>query len=250
MSNPHPHGTLILVRHGQSVANLTTTYAGWLDSDLTTRGIEEARRCGQFLKTHGICIDCCFASYLRRSIRTLLTILDVTDQMWVPTFKTWCLNECHCGQFTGLTPSQITERFGSATFTRWRTVYNNPPPLLAPDDPRSPLLDPRYRTVDPRVLPMGESLQMAWQRLEGYWNQTIMPEVYAGKVVLVVCHGNIIRAIRRALEGLSERDIMEKGVVANGFPLVYRFDGKRMVTRVTLGDRAVRKTCKAQSQII
>jgi 2,3-bisphosphoglycerate-dependent phosphoglycerate mutase len=243
-------GVLVIVRHGQSVANLTSTYAGWYDSDLTSKGIDDAHRCALFLKNAGLRFDLCFASYLRRSIRTLWTILDVMDQMYVPTFTTWRLNECHCGQFTGLTPTEISAKFGRSTFTRWRQIYNCPPPMLAPDDMRSPLCDPHYSGVSPRELPLGESLQMAWNRLEGYWNREVMTAVHAGKTVLVVCHGNIIRGIRRAVEGMSEAEMMGKTVIANGFPIVYQFEGRALISKSTLGEKTARKACKAGSQVI
>jgi 2,3-bisphosphoglycerate-dependent phosphoglycerate mutase len=173
MSSDGPRGTLIVVRHGQSEGNINNELSGWLDSDLTEHGVADARRCGALLKQAGISIDISFCSYLRRTIRTLWTILDVMDQMWVPTFKTWRLNECHCGQFTGLTSPQIIKRFGHTNYKQWRTNFTFAPPPLASGDPRSPALDPRYRGVDASHLPMGESLEMCWRRLERYWAEEI-----------------------------------------------------------------------------
>jgi 2,3-bisphosphoglycerate-dependent phosphoglycerate mutase len=250
MGSNGPRGTLVLVRHGRSEANIHGEFAGWLDSDLTSDGIDDAKRCGALLQQAGVTIDVGFCSYLRRSIRSLWTIIDVMDRMWIPTFKTWRLNECHCGQYTGLTLKQIIERFGQADYKRWRTRFTAAPPPLARGDPRSPALDPRYRCVDARELPMGESLEMCWRRLERYWTVEVRGAILQGKTVLVVCHGNIIRAIQKSVERLTPADTMARNIIPNGCPVVYRFAGDKVVSRQILGLAAMRKAAIACSQVI
>ena len=243
-------GMLVIVRHGESVANKTVTYAGWLDSDLTERGIHDAERCAGYLKDAGICFDACFCSVLKRAIRTMWTITDVLDQMWVPTYSTWRLNECHCGQFTAMKQAVIKKQFKDDSFRRWRVDYKCPPPLLDRNDERAPAFDRRYSGVRPEELPLGESLEMAWRRLEPFWNREIMRRVKAGQKVLVVSHGNLIRAMRVHVERMNPLVLNKMKVIANGYPLVYRFNNGILKSKEILGSKAQRKVDASKSQVI
>jgi 2,3-bisphosphoglycerate-dependent phosphoglycerate mutase len=242
--------SLVIVRHGQSTANLAFTYAGWMNSGLTSRGIADANGCGRMLLNLGVDFSFCFCSALTRSSETLSLIKTAMGQPSLATMSSWRLNECHCGQYTGMNAQMIDAQFGLTEFRKWRTSYNIVPPLLDSGDPRSPYSDPLYERVDKSQLPLGESLEMCWTRLEPLWSKEIMPRIERGQNVLVVSHGNIIRAMRKNLESLSEADVMGKKVVANGFPLVYHFSGGRLSRKDTLGNRKERKAMKAVSQVI
>ena len=243
-------GVLVIVRHGESVANHTATYAGWFDSDLTEKGISDAVRCAGYLKSANITFDVCFSSFLKRSIRTLWTITDELDQMWVPSHASWRLNECHCGDFTATKTAASQRKYGPNVFARWRGEYTCPPPMLDRNDIRAPMFDTRYSSVDPAELPLGESLEMAWKRLQPLWDNEIIPRVKNGEKVLIVSHGNLIRAMRIHLENLNPTVLSRMKVIPNGYPLVYRFHGEKLHSREILGDTTQRKADKEQSQVI
>jgi 2,3-bisphosphoglycerate-dependent phosphoglycerate mutase len=228
-------GILVIIRHGQSVHNEKNILAGWIDSELSPKGIAEARHCAGLLKESGIDFDICFCSWLRRSIRTLWTILDCNDIMHTPVISSWKLNECHCGEYTGLKFMSLKADPSAEAFHKWRVTYDVPPPMLTKDDPRSPLVDKKYKNVNPDDLPLGESLEMAWKRAEDFWKKEIMSRVYEGKNVLVVTHGNLIRAMKRFCEGISIQEMMGKGVVANGRILVYEYEGSKLMASNLLG---------------
>jgi 2,3-bisphosphoglycerate-dependent phosphoglycerate mutase len=242
--------TLVLVRHGQSVSNVNTTFAGWIDSDLTPKGIDDADRCARLIGRLHIQFAFCFCSVLKRSAKTLAHIKNILGQTSVPTISNWRLNECHCGQYTGLNFRQISSGYDLDRFKKWRTVYDFPPPPLDPTDPRSPMSDPLYKGIDPAQLPMGESLEMCWNRLQPFWGGEIIPKVMAGQNILVVTHGNIMRAMRKEVESLSAAEIMSKAVVPNGFPIVYHFQNGKLTARQVLGDRQDRKMRQTASQVI
>ncbi|OHS94923.1 2,3-bisphosphoglycerate-dependent phosphoglycerate mutase 2 [Tritrichomonas foetus] len=240
-------GHLVLVRHGQSESNLAGYYAGWIDCDLTAKGINDAKFAASLLRAENIEFDFAYSSYLKRAIRTKWTILDELDQMYIPTLATWRLNECHCGNFTGLTQKQMIEKYGFSTFHNWREGFTVPPPLLSSDNSLAPIWDPHYSNLDPSVLPLGESLEMAWKRLLPFWLDIVMKNIIDGKNVLVVTHGNIIRAIMKFVE---KADQMEKKVMANGYPIVYTFQREKLVGKKILGNKEEREAAAMTSQII
>jgi 2,3-bisphosphoglycerate-dependent phosphoglycerate mutase len=231
-------GKLILVRHGQSIWNVENLFTGWHDVDLSEAGRAEARSAGQQLLAENLSIDVAFTSVLKRAIRTLWLILDETDRMWVPVERSWRLNERHYGALQGLNKAQTVEKHGEAQVKIWRRSYDVPPPPLSPDDPRHPRHDPRYRGVDPALLPATESLKDTLARVLPYWNQRIAPELQAGRNALVVAHGNSLRAMVKMLDGRSEADIVELNI-PTGVPLLYELDAG-LVPRASryLGDPA------------
>ena len=188
-------GKLILVRHGQSVWNVENLFTGWHDVDLTDLGRREAVQAGQELLAEKLEPHLVFTSVLKRAIRTLWLMLDTMDRMWLPVELSWRLNERHYGALQGLDKAQTVAQHGEAQVKLWRRSYDIPPPLMAADDPRHPRFDPRYAGVDPAVLPSGESLKDTLARVLPFWESRMVPELRAGKNILVVAHGNSNRSI-------------------------------------------------------
>ncbi|MCW5569787.1 MAG: 2,3-diphosphoglycerate-dependent phosphoglycerate mutase [Steroidobacteraceae bacterium] len=229
-------GKLILVRHGQSVWNLENLFTGWTDVDLTEQGRAEAQQAGAEIRRAGLSIDLAFTSVLKRAIRTLWYILDETDRMWVPVERSWRLNERHYGALQGLDKAQTVARHGEAQVKIWRRSYDIPPPPLTPDDERHPRFDPRYAEVDPALLPATESLKDTLARVLPFWSGRIAPPLRAGRNVIVVAHGNSLRALVKMLENVSEADIVELNI-PTGVPRVYELDDSlRPVASRYLGD--------------
>jgi 2,3-bisphosphoglycerate-dependent phosphoglycerate mutase len=231
-------GRLILVRHGQSIWNVENLFTGWYDVDLSETGREEAARAGRELLKENLEPKIAFTSLLKRAIRTLWLILDATDRMWLPVEGSWRLNERHYGALQGLNKAQTVEKHGEAQVKIWRRSYDIPPPALPLDDPRHPRFDPRYADIDPQLLPATESLKDTLARVLPFWERRIVPELRAGKTVLVVAHGNSLRALVKMLDGMSESDIVEFNI-PTGIPLLYELDEQiQPVSRRFLGDPA------------
>jgi 2,3-bisphosphoglycerate-dependent phosphoglycerate mutase len=245
-------GKLVLVRHGQSTWNLENLFTGWTDVDLTPLGREEARQAGLELKREGLVPDVVFTSVLKRAIRTEWIMLDEMDLQWLPVERTWRLNERHYGALQGLNKAQTVERHGEAQVLIWRRSYDIPPPPLSADDPRHPRFDPRYREVAAADLPATESLKDTLARVLPYWEERVAPELLRGRQVLIVAHGNSLRALVKMLDGLSEQAIVELNI-PTGVPLLYELDDalKPRSSRY-LGDaeaiRAAAEAVKRQTQ--
>jgi 2,3-bisphosphoglycerate-dependent phosphoglycerate mutase len=212
-----------LVRHGQSTWNVENLFTGWHDVDLSELGRQEAAQAGRELLREKLDPRIAFTSVLKRAIRTLWIILDTTDRMWIPVERSWRLNERHYGALQGLDKAQTVEKHGAAQVKIWRRSYDIPPPALAPDDPRHPRFDPRYAQVDPALLPATESLKDTLGRVLPFWEARIAPELRAGRDVLVVAHGNSLRAMVKMLDGMSETDIVEFNI-PTGVPMLYELD--------------------------
>ena len=231
-------GKLILVRHGQSVWNVENLFTGWHDVDLSDQGRREAAQAGRELQREKLEPQIAFTSVLRRAIRTLWLILDTTDRMWVPVEGSWRLNERHYGALEGLNKAQTVEKHGEAQVKIWRRSYDIPPPALEFDDPRHPRFDPRYGDVDPASLPAAESLKDTLSRVLPYWESRIVPELRAGKNVLIVAHGNSLRALIKMLDMMSESDIVEFNI-PTGIPILYELDEQlQPLGHRFLGDQA------------
>jgi 2,3-bisphosphoglycerate-dependent phosphoglycerate mutase len=218
-------GRLILVRHGQSTWNLENLFTGWTDVDLAALGRTEAQQAGRELLREKLGIDVSFTSVLKRAIRTLWIMLDEMDCMWVPVERSWRLNERHYGALQGLDKARTVAQYGEAQVKLWRRSYDIPPPPLAADDPRHPRFDPRYAGVDPRELPASESLRDTLARVLPFWHARIAPELRSGRNVLVVAHGNSLRAMVKMLDDVSESEITELNI-PTGVPLAYELDAE------------------------
>jgi len=229
-------GKLILVRHGQSVWNVENLFTGWHDIDLSDQGRLEAISAGRELERLNFKPHIAFTSVLKRAIRTLWLILDTTDLMWIPVERSWRLNERHYGALQGLNKAQTVAEHGAAQVQLWRRSYDVPPPPLGSDDPRHPRFDPRYADVDPKWLPAAESLKDTLSRVLPYWESRIVPELRANKNVLIVAHGNSLRALVKMLDMMSETDIVEFNI-PTGIPMLYELDEQLQPTsRRFLGD--------------
>jgi 2,3-bisphosphoglycerate-dependent phosphoglycerate mutase len=231
-------GKLILVRHGQSTWNVENLFTGWHDVDLSDLGRQEAARAGRDLLAEKLEPHIAFTSVLKRAIRTLWLMLDTIDRMWTPTELSWRLNERHYGALQGLDKAQTVERHGENQVKIWRRSYDIPPPALDLDDPRHPRFDARYAEISPRLLPATESLKDTLARVLPYWESRIVPELRAGKNVLIVAHGNSLRALVKMLDGMSESEIVEFNI-PTGIPMLYDLDEQLLPrSRRFLGDPA------------
>ena len=218
-------GKLILVRHGQSTWNLENLFTGWTDVDLTEQGRLEAAQAGRELLKERLEPGIAFTSVLKRAIRTLWIMLDGMDRMWIPVERSWRLNERHYGALQGLNKAQTVAQHGEAQVKIWRRSYDIPPPALAADDERHPRLDPRYAGVPPDELPATESLKDTLARVLPYWHARIAPELRSGRNVLVVAHGNSLRAMVKMLDAVPESEIVELNI-PTGVPLLYDLDAE------------------------
>jgi 2,3-bisphosphoglycerate-dependent phosphoglycerate mutase len=231
-------GKLILVRHGQSIWNVENLFTGWYDIDLSDKGRLEAAQAGRDLQKENLLPDIAFTSVLKRAIRTLWLMLDTTDRMWTPVERHWRLNERHYGALQGLNKAETVAQHGDAQVKIWRRSYDTPPPPMSVDDPRHPRFDPRYAGVDPKSLPATESLKDTLARVLPFWESRIVPELRANKTVLVVAHGNSLRALVKMLDMMSESDIVEFNI-PTGIPMLYELDEQlQPVSRRFLGDPA------------
>ena len=227
---------LVLLRHGESTWNRENRFTGWTDVDLTQAGIDQARDAGRLLAKEGLRFDLAHTSRLKRAIRTLWLVLDEMDLMWIPVRRSWRLNERHYGDLQGLNKAETASRFGDAQVLVWRRSYDTPPPALDEDDERYPGQDPRYADVDPALLPRTECLADTVDRFLPYWNDAILPDIRAGKRVLIAAHGNSLRALVRYLDGVSDEDIVALNI-PTGVPLVYELDASFAAIRsYYLGD--------------
>ncbi len=240
-------GKLVLCRHGQSQWNLENLFTGWHDVDLTEQGLAEARSAGQLLGQLDFQFDLAYTSVLKRAIRTLWIILDEMDLMWIPVERSWKLNERHYGALQGLNKAETAALHGDEQVKIWRRSYDIPPPALDTTDQRHPSHDPRYAGVTD--LPGSESLKMTLERVQPYWEQTIAPQLRAGKNVLIAAHGNSLRALVKMLDGISDQDITEFNI-PTGVPILYDLDAAlKPRSREFLGDpEAIRKAAEAVAQ--
>jgi 2,3-bisphosphoglycerate-dependent phosphoglycerate mutase len=215
---------LVLVRHGQSTWNLENRFTGWTDVDLTDLGRSEAHEAGKMLLEGGFQFDIAYTSVLKRAIRTLNIIQEVMDLEWIPVIRAWQLNERHYGSLQGLNKAEMAVNYGEAQVKLWRRSYDVPPPALDPGDDRHPKHDRRYASLAPDELPSTESLKLTLQRVLPYWHASLAPDIKSGKRLLIVAHGNSIRALVKYLDHISDTEITELNI-PTGLPLVYELDG-------------------------
>jgi 2,3-bisphosphoglycerate-dependent phosphoglycerate mutase len=214
--------TLILLRHGQSQWNELNLFTGWVDVRLTDQGKAEATRGGELMAESGLLPDVLHTSVLSRAIQTADLALDAADRLWIPVKRSWRLNERHYGALQGKDKAQTLEEFGNEQFMLWRRSFDVPPPELPADDEFSQVDDPRYVGIDGEV-PATESLKLVIDRMMPYWHSDIVPDLQAGKTVLVTAHGNSLRGLVKHLENISDDDIAALNI-PTGIPLVYKLD--------------------------
>ncbi|HNP89474.1 MAG: 2,3-bisphosphoglycerate-dependent phosphoglycerate mutase [Microgenomates group bacterium ADurb.Bin219] len=214
---------LVLLRHGESLWNKENRFTGWIDVGLTEKGKKEAEIAGQTLKKEGYSFDCIFTSVLKRATQTTELVLREMALANIPLIKDWRLNERHYGNLQGLNKAETAAKYGEEQVKIWRRSYAVRPPGLSPDDPTSPAKDPLYQNVDPKQLPLTESLADVVNRVLPCWEKEIAPLVKKGKRVLISAHGNSLRALIKYLDNLSEKEIEELNL-PTGIPLVYELD--------------------------
>lgn len=214
---------LVLLRHGESVWNKSNQFTGWTDVDLSEKGEQEAIDAGRVLKEEGYTFEKAYTSVLKRAIRTLNLALDELDQAWIPVEKHWRLNERHYGALQGLNKKETAKKEGEEKVHIWRRSYDVPPPELEPSDKRFPKHEPQYQDFSEDVLPKTECLKDTVERFLPYWHDHIVPDLKAGKKLLIAAHGNSLRALVKYLDHISDEEI--PGVnIPTGLPLVYELD--------------------------
>jgi 2,3-bisphosphoglycerate-dependent phosphoglycerate mutase len=195
---------LVLIRHGQSEWNLENRFTGWWDVDITAKGVAEARAAGRLLSEHGLDFDCCFTSFQTRAIKTLNLVLEEMGRLWLPVEKDWRLNERHYGGLTGLDKAETVAKHGEAQVRIWRRSFDVPPPPIEPGSAFDLSADRRYAGI---TVPTTESLKDTIARVLPYWEARIVPELRAGRRVLISAHGNSLRALVKHLSNISDDEI-------------------------------------------
>jgi 2,3-bisphosphoglycerate-dependent phosphoglycerate mutase len=227
---------IVLLRHGESTWNQENRFTGWTDVGLTEKGLAEAKAAGQLLKKEGYAFDIAFTSVLKRANKTLWTVLEEMDRMWIPVEHSWRLNERHYGALQGLNKSETAAKYGEAQVKIWRRAYDTPPPALEDGDPRIEDKNPRYADMKPGEVPRTECLKDTVARFVPYWQGTIAPVVKSGRSVIIAAHGNSIRALIKYLDNVSDADIVELNI-PTAQPLVYELDANlKPIRHYYLGD--------------
>lgn len=227
---------LVFVRHGQSTWNLENRFTGWTDVGLTQQGEAEAHESGRLLREGGYEFDVAYTSVLRRAIKTLWIVMEEMGLEWLPVYRAWQLNERHYGALQGLNKSEMAQKFGEEQVHIWRRSYDVPPPPLEPTDERHPRFDRRYASLTPAQLPATESLKITLERVLPYWHMVLAPVVMSGQRVLIVAHGNSLRALVKYLDEVSD-EVIPGLNIPTGVPLVYELDEDlKPITHYYLGD--------------
>ena len=227
---------LVLLRHGESQWNLENRFTGWHDVNLTEQGEREGKEAGRLLKAEGFEFDLAYCSVLTRAIRTLWLALTEMDQVWIPVHREWRLNERHYGSLQGLNKAETAKKYGDDQVLVWRRSYDIPPPPMTRDDEGYAGKDRRYAHLSEEDLPLSECLKDTVDRFLPLWENTIAPQIKAGKQVMIAAHGNSLRALIKYLDGVTDEDILGMNV-PTGMPLVYELDENlKPITRQYLGD--------------
>jgi len=228
---------IVFMRHGESTWNLANRFTGWVDVDLTDKGITEAKNAGRALREAGFAFDLAYTSVLKRAIRTLWLALDEMDQMYLPIKNDWRLNERHYGGLQGLDKAETAARYGDEQVLVWRRSYDTPPPALEENDPRVSFNDPRYAGLPKEQIPLTECLKDTVARVMPVWEEEIAPAIRSGKQILISAHGNSLRALIKMLDNISDADIVGLNI-PNGQPLVYELDENlKPIRHYYLGDQ-------------
>ena len=214
---------IVFIRHGESVWNQKNLFTGWTDVELTETGVAEALRAGKLLKENGFSFDLAYTSFLKRAIKTLHTVLDTMDLLWIPEKKTWLLNERHYGALQGLNKAETAEKYGEEQVAIWRRSYNVRPPQIDDEAKQLQKEDPKYKDLDETLLPLGENLEDTVERVVPFWQKEIIPLLKEDKNIIIAAHGNSLRALVKYIDEVSNEDIVKLNI-PTGVPLVYVFD--------------------------
>ncbi len=230
---------LVLLRHGESKWNKENRFTGWTDIDLTEKGIEEAKSAGKLLKAEGFTFDVVYTSVLKRAIHTLWNVLDEMDLAWLPVYRSWRLNEKSYGALQGLNKAETAQKYGEDQVLLWRRSYDVRPPELDIKDERHPSSELKYNKLNKGLLPSTECLKDTVERFLPYWHETIKPAILDQQKVLIVAHGNSLRALVKYLDNLPDEEILKINI-PTGIPLVYDLDENLKVkSKKYLGDEEV-----------
>jgi 2,3-bisphosphoglycerate-dependent phosphoglycerate mutase len=237
---------IVLIRHGESTWNKENRFTGWTDVDLSEKGVQEAITAGQQLKKDGFDFDLAYTSVLKRAIKTLNNVLEQMDLLWIPVKKSWTLNERHYGILQGLNKSEMAKQYGEEKVKMWRRSYDIPPEPLAESDPRYAGNDKRYKDLDKKDIPLTECLKDTVARVLPFWQSEIVPNIKAGKKIIIAAHGNSLRALIKYLDNISDENIVNLNL-PTAMPLVYELDENlKPVKSYYVGDpEAVKKAMEA-----
>jgi 2,3-bisphosphoglycerate-dependent phosphoglycerate mutase len=236
---------IVLIRHGESVWNSENRFTGWTDVDLSPKGLQEAEAAAKLIKDAGLEFDLVYTSVLKRAIRTMNVILDGTDQTWLPIVKAWQLNERHYGALQGLNKAETAAKFGDDQVFIWRRSYDVPPDPLKKTDPRHPSQDRRYAGLKKSEVPSTESLKICLGRVVPYWKKYIVPQLKKKKRIIIVAHGNSLRALIKHLDKVPDDKIAELNI-PTAIPLVYELDAQlKPLKHYYLGDAAAAEAAAA-----
>lgn len=214
---------IVMIRHGESEWNKKNLFTGWTDVDLSEKGHLEAAQGGKALKEEGFTFDVCYTSVLKRAIHTANHVLEELDEEWIPVIKSYKLNERHYGALQGLNKAETAAKYGERQVKIWRRSFDVQPPALTPEDDRNPALQKMYKNVDAKDLPLTESLKDTIARVIPYYEDVIKKDIVEGKKVLIVAHGNSLRALFKYLNDISDEDIINVNI-PTGVPLVVELD--------------------------
>ena len=214
---------LVLIRHGESAWNLENRFTGWKDVDLSPKGIEEAKAAGKILKEMNLVFDVAYTSYLKRAIKTLNIVLEEMDELYIPVYKSWRLNERHYGALQGLNKAETAKKYGDEQVHIWRRSFDIAPPSIDKDSEYYPKSDRRYADLPDSEIPLGESLKDTIARVLPYWHSDISKSLQEGKDVIVAAHGNSLRALIKYLLNISNEDILNLNLVT-GKPMIFEID--------------------------
>jgi 2,3-bisphosphoglycerate-dependent phosphoglycerate mutase len=227
---------VVLLRHGESVWNKENRFTGWTDVDLSGTGVQEAKDAAELLQKEGFRFDLCFTSYLKRAIKTLNVVLEVMDLLHLPVYKSWRLNEKHYGMLQGLNKAETAAKYGDEQVKIWRRSYDIAPLPIPEDDARNTHKDPKYKDIDPKLIPLTEALIDTVTRAVPYWETTILPALKEHDSIIVAAHGNSLRAIIKHLKGISDTDIIALNL-PTAMSYVFEFDDNLNFTKdYFLGD--------------
>ena len=214
---------LVLIRHGESEWNLENRFTGWKDVDLSPKGIEEAKSAGKILKEMNLVFDVAYTSYLKRAIKTLNIVLEEMDELYIPVYKSWRLNERHYGALQGLNKAETAKKYGDEQVHIWRRSFDVAPPSIDKNSEYYPKSDRRYADLADSDIPLGESLKDTIARVLPYWHSDISKSLQEGKNVIVAAHGNSLRALIKYLLNISNEDILNLNLTT-GKPLIFEMN--------------------------
>ncbi len=214
---------IVLVRHGESIWNKKNIFTGWTDVDLSHKGIKEAKNAGIILKKNNFYFNYAYTSYLRRAIHTLWNVLYELDLLWIKTKKTWKLNERHYGNLQGLNKEKTSKIYGHKKVLEWRRSYTTKPPQITYQDEKFPGKEIKYQEIKKNKIPLGESLLDTYNRVIPYWKKNIIPKIKKNIPLIIVAHGNSLRALIKYLDKISDKNIIKLNI-PTGIPLIYEFE--------------------------